>query len=124
MALYVSASAGACTTPARPVDRIDDQHQRLAEPGRRVGDLFRHPGGVGHDLAQALFQKMIDEKVGLCDRRAAVLVLDIRVRALAMAEIAKRDLARLARGFGQRLEERVGIDFNLQDHCAPVPVET
>jgi hypothetical protein len=63
---------------------------------------------------------LIDEQIGFSDRRAAGFVVDIGVRALAMAEVVQRNLARLPGGLAQRLDERLGVDFNLQDRCAPV----
>ena len=47
-------------------------------------------------------------------------MIDVGVRALAMPEVAQRNLASLARGLAQRLNERLGVNFNLQDHCPPV----
>jgi hypothetical protein len=37
-----------------------------------------------------------------------------------MPEKPQRNFAGLARSLGQRIKQRLGVDFSLQDHCAPV----
>ena len=53
---------------ARAVDGVDDQHERVAEPRRRIGDLFRKPRGVRNDFAQTFFEESVDKEIGLGHR--------------------------------------------------------
>ena len=95
----------------RAVDRVDDDHFPARQTLGSVGGLLGQPAGARRQRGHLLEQETVDGEVGLRDRRAAALVIDVGAGAFGRAKIGHGDVAGLARhGFEARHKRgKVGL---------------